>query len=338
MNSIWSWNFSEFMRFLPKGLNPIKIQTSFKLDLFLEFIIQKVICSIWNYITPCQVCKFLDVRRVSFCNFKFEVIWKIFGELENLRTIGKQWTGPAHGYSIGFQSLSGCGPPGRTASAQSDHAHRLDVTARPKWHRLLALCCRPTCFALIPSPQRRDIFSPLPHLASPSPPTERLCLAAQPHAGCRHWRAAESSAPSAALPRPRVELCVQLHHREESPQSEPAASAPSIVSTSSLPDDPLTRVLLRPKCTTMDSYPWWSPTSPLPSNGVPTLRCRSSRHSPTASRRGNQPAPRLPSAMDPLFTLFLWAAIPRGWSSGGWAWLSCGPGEKWALFFSIDFI
>jgi hypothetical protein len=32
--------FGEFMDFLLKDLNPFKIQISFKLDLFLEFIIQ----------------------------------------------------------------------------------------------------------------------------------------------------------------------------------------------------------------------------------------------------------------------------------------------------------
>jgi hypothetical protein len=32
--------FSEFMEFLPKGLNPFKIQIRLKLDLLLNFIIQ----------------------------------------------------------------------------------------------------------------------------------------------------------------------------------------------------------------------------------------------------------------------------------------------------------
>jgi hypothetical protein len=55
-------NFGEFMKFLLKGLNPYKIQISFKLDLFLEFIIKnpegigswakKEICSIWIYLPP----------------------------------------------------------------------------------------------------------------------------------------------------------------------------------------------------------------------------------------------------------------------------------------------
>jgi hypothetical protein len=30
------------MRFLPEGLNPFKIQTKFKVDLFLNFIIQNI--------------------------------------------------------------------------------------------------------------------------------------------------------------------------------------------------------------------------------------------------------------------------------------------------------
>jgi hypothetical protein len=40
MKVIRSSNFSEFMGFLPISLNPFKIQTSFKLDLILDFIIQ----------------------------------------------------------------------------------------------------------------------------------------------------------------------------------------------------------------------------------------------------------------------------------------------------------
>jgi hypothetical protein len=37
------YNFGEFMEFFPKGLNlPFKTQTSFKLDLLLEFIIQNL--------------------------------------------------------------------------------------------------------------------------------------------------------------------------------------------------------------------------------------------------------------------------------------------------------
>jgi hypothetical protein len=40
INITSSENFSEFMRFFSKGLNPFKIQTSFKLELFLKFIIQ----------------------------------------------------------------------------------------------------------------------------------------------------------------------------------------------------------------------------------------------------------------------------------------------------------
>jgi hypothetical protein len=50
------YNFCEFMEFFLKGLNPFKIQTRFKLELLLNFIIQhpdgfrgwdkKEICSI----------------------------------------------------------------------------------------------------------------------------------------------------------------------------------------------------------------------------------------------------------------------------------------------------
>jgi hypothetical protein len=35
-------NFSEFMRFFPKGLYPFKIPTRFKLEFVLNFIIQNL--------------------------------------------------------------------------------------------------------------------------------------------------------------------------------------------------------------------------------------------------------------------------------------------------------
>jgi hypothetical protein len=56
-------NFDEFMEFFPKGLNPLKIQTKFKFDLFHEFLIQIMLAiwistqkesySFWIYILPC---------------------------------------------------------------------------------------------------------------------------------------------------------------------------------------------------------------------------------------------------------------------------------------------
>jgi hypothetical protein len=58
------------MRFLPKGLNPFKIQVRFKLEVLMNFIIQnlerfgsspkKKVCSISSYLRPCEVWKFLD--------------------------------------------------------------------------------------------------------------------------------------------------------------------------------------------------------------------------------------------------------------------------------------
>jgi hypothetical protein len=35
-------NFGGLMRFFPKGLTPFKIQTRFKVDLFMDFIIQNL--------------------------------------------------------------------------------------------------------------------------------------------------------------------------------------------------------------------------------------------------------------------------------------------------------
>jgi hypothetical protein len=66
-------NFGEFMEILPKGLNPLKLQTNFKLIRFLFFIIQillgiwtshkKEVCSFQILIVPCQVLKFLVQRK-----------------------------------------------------------------------------------------------------------------------------------------------------------------------------------------------------------------------------------------------------------------------------------
>jgi hypothetical protein len=61
--------FGEFIGFFPKGLNPFKIQSSFKLEFLLEFIIknlfgiwtpsQKENCSFWIYQPSGKVVKML---------------------------------------------------------------------------------------------------------------------------------------------------------------------------------------------------------------------------------------------------------------------------------------
>jgi hypothetical protein len=73
-------NFSEFMRFCSKDLNPFKIQTSFKLDLILEFIIQNTeifgswdknkTCSISIYLPPYQILNILDIGKIVICIFE----------------------------------------------------------------------------------------------------------------------------------------------------------------------------------------------------------------------------------------------------------------------------
>jgi hypothetical protein len=70
------------MRFFSKCLNPFKIQTIFKLDLFFKFIIQnpegfgswtkKKICSIEIYLPPCKIWEFLDLRKMVFSIFDVE--------------------------------------------------------------------------------------------------------------------------------------------------------------------------------------------------------------------------------------------------------------------------
>jgi hypothetical protein len=66
-------DFGEFMDFFLKGLNPFKIQTYFKLEFFLEFIIldpfgilthsHKESCFFTIYLPPCQVWKFLEFQK-----------------------------------------------------------------------------------------------------------------------------------------------------------------------------------------------------------------------------------------------------------------------------------
>jgi hypothetical protein len=65
MKIIMSENFSEFMRFFPKGVNPFKIQTSIKLDLFLEFIIQNP-----EGFGSWAKREILDIRNVMICIFE----------------------------------------------------------------------------------------------------------------------------------------------------------------------------------------------------------------------------------------------------------------------------
>jgi hypothetical protein len=68
------------MRFFPKGLNPFKIQAGFKLDLFLEILIQNPEgFGSWNkketfyfciYLPPYQVLNFFYILKVMICNFE----------------------------------------------------------------------------------------------------------------------------------------------------------------------------------------------------------------------------------------------------------------------------
>jgi hypothetical protein len=68
------------MRFFPEGLNPFKIQTRFKVDLILNFIIQiierfwswikKEICSILSNLSTYQFWKFLEFLKYRFLIFQ----------------------------------------------------------------------------------------------------------------------------------------------------------------------------------------------------------------------------------------------------------------------------
>jgi hypothetical protein len=219
VNILWGYNVKEFMRFLPKGLNPFKIQTKFKLDLFLNFIItnlerfgswaKKEICFIWNYLAPYQVWNFLDPRKIVFCIFKvgvLEDIWKINQKRLNRVSPCEQqngpalcWLSPAHPSQLS---------PSRSMRARAGAAHRPQLV--PFWphqrrghHTLLqgswtpALCAHAASTLSSWLWLRRDenIFTP----QSASHPTE--CSASPCRAPSPMGRAATPLAGSAAASR-----------------------------------------------------------------------------------------------------------------------------------------
>jgi hypothetical protein len=71
-------------------LDPFKIQSKFKVDLFVNFIIknlerfgswaQNKNSSIWNFLSVCQVWKILNFGKMVFGSFKFEA----FGSLSKI--------------------------------------------------------------------------------------------------------------------------------------------------------------------------------------------------------------------------------------------------------------
>jgi hypothetical protein len=96
MTIIRSYNFSKFKRLFAKGLNPFKIQTRFKLDLLMNFIIQNPE-SFGSWANRKVVPFEITFHHAKFGRFwtsgtlwllisKFE-LWKIF---INWRRIGKK--------------------------------------------------------------------------------------------------------------------------------------------------------------------------------------------------------------------------------------------------------
>jgi hypothetical protein len=75
-----TWNFTGFIRFFQKGLNPFKIQARFKFELFLDFLLQntegfgsgakKRSCSLLSHWSPQNVSPFLDIGKIVFVNFE----------------------------------------------------------------------------------------------------------------------------------------------------------------------------------------------------------------------------------------------------------------------------
>jgi hypothetical protein len=61
------YNFGEFVEFLPKGLNPFKIQSDFKLDFFSEFYNSK---SIENWKLGQKGCLFVLNLSINLPNLE----------------------------------------------------------------------------------------------------------------------------------------------------------------------------------------------------------------------------------------------------------------------------
>jgi hypothetical protein len=62
------YNFREFMEFLPKGLNPFKIQSDFELEFLLNFIIQNL-GRIGSWAKRMFVCFEIIHQLAKFGNF-----------------------------------------------------------------------------------------------------------------------------------------------------------------------------------------------------------------------------------------------------------------------------
>jgi hypothetical protein len=94
-------NFSEFMNFFSKSLNPFKIQTSFKLDLFLEFYNSKS-RGIWKlghkgilfHLNLTNTMKSLVIFWVEEDGVLYFWGWIIWSQLENLNFCTPGYCGP----------------------------------------------------------------------------------------------------------------------------------------------------------------------------------------------------------------------------------------------------
>jgi hypothetical protein len=173
--------FGEFIEFFLKGLNHFKIQTSFKLEFLLEFLIQnpkgfgswakKESCSIWRNISPCLVLYFkklspLGHQEDRVLYFQSLNIGKVYEYLESLVTK------PVHSCFVfskyeHWKTLWIFGKFGNQAGPHDQCGPLLIWTSlRPPGHA-------PKRLDMVPTAPSHVVATGLP----PMPPTVRTCPA-----------------------------------------------------------------------------------------------------------------------------------------------------------------
>jgi hypothetical protein len=134
------WNFSEFTRFLPQGLNPFKIHNRFKFEFVSEFI-TRILLIIWSWpnlesystysnIYACKVWVFLEQGNTSILNLE---VWASLNNLEIqflTEVLGWPNSVVSTDHGLTHQPLT-CAP----VSEETRHLARHSVPAGPRRRR-----------------------------------------------------------------------------------------------------------------------------------------------------------------------------------------------------------
>jgi hypothetical protein len=177
--------FGEFMGFFSKGLNPFKIQASFKLEIPFQFIIRESELIPTTKGVPFQFIyhhakfgNFWSSRNTFFIICKFESVgnWKIFEQLEKGKWAWPIGAVPAHPVKPAQGRLAqgptgkipnACLVPRPTASPPTDHRHAHSSNWQPS--PLVVSTAHgfawPMCAAVHPYPHPLELAK-APHLSS----------------------------------------------------------------------------------------------------------------------------------------------------------------------------